>query len=110
MTGRDTWKGLGCWMEEVGRAEVCCLVSPVTKFAEESDALIGSRVSELFHPGSSRSRSAPLPPLGVLASGSQTAKFIASCLLGQMKMEVEVPLRVGCVVQTFVELWVLLLV
>ena len=72
--------------------------------------LIGSRVSELFHPGSSLSRSAPLPPLGVLASGSQTAKFIASCLLGQMKMEVEVPLRVGCVVQTFVELWVLLLV
>ena len=102
IAGREMWKDLRCWMEVVGRAEMCYLVSPVTKLAEDFDALIESRVSQLFHLGHLVIVRHSSLSLEVLASGSQKAKFIAPSLLGQMKMEVEVLLRVGCVLQTFV--------
>ena len=58
---------------------------------------LGSKLSsEAGLASSPRFRLSPLPPMGVPAEGNQTAKFIASCLLGQMKMEVEVLLRAGC--------------
>ena len=58
---------------------------------------LGSKLSsEAGLASSPRFRLSPLPPMGVPAEGNQTAKFIASCLLGQMKMEVKVLLRAGC--------------